>query len=135
MALSCCFALQIPKTKPNCIIVRPAPWPTAITYVNGVPTLFNEDYDEVAFKGLITRREFEEIIGSINCSLLGFLPCFLGLTLMYLLAIPTLGLSFLCVWQNFKLAEKEMNDKIRILNKASGYLKLPERGIEIRFVK
>ena len=54
----------------------------------------------------------------------------------YLFAIPTLGLTLLAIWyENYRRAEIEVKQHIEKLNASNGYLKLSDRGIELKLVK
>ena len=91
MCLDWLFNMQIPESTEHVIVVRP----TGKTFITGLAQSYSEDYDQKVFEDYLTKQEYTRIMESINDVLFNFFPCPMCLFCGYLLALPTLGLSFL----------------------------------------
>ena len=83
--------LYIPESSEHIIVIKP----NGKTFITGLAQSYSEDFNEEAFSGYLTKREFVNIMEAINDSLFNYFPCPMCLFCGYFLAIPTLGLSFL----------------------------------------
>ena len=89
-----CFNCCAPKSDNTCIRVPPANF----TFINGLAYWFDESFYDDRLKGRINQNQFSNVISDINDKLGSHMPC-PGLTMIgYLLAIPTLGLTWLMMW-------------------------------------
>jgi len=105
--------------------------PAGKTFVNGLARVYADDYDEEAFNGYLSRRDFSTIMESINDALFNYFPCPMCLFCGYLLCIPTLGLSLLMPNVCIRDADAEVRRQIEKANKK----KLNDRGMELALRK
>ena len=89
-----CFNCFAPASDETCVRVPPANF----TFINGLAYGYEEGAFPKTLQGRLTKNQYYNIISEINDKLGSYMPC-PGLTCIgYLLAIPTLGLSWLLMW-------------------------------------
>ena len=59
MVFSCCFNKFVPESDDNFIVVKPLAW----TFVTGLATCYNAEYDIESNDKGISRSEFNKIMG------------------------------------------------------------------------
>ena len=117
------FNMQVPDSTATIIVQRP----TGKTFINGLAQEYSDEYNEKAFEGYLTRREFQTIMESINDALFSYFPCPMCLFCGYFLALPTLGLSLLMPNIGIRDAENQVRRQIEKAN----IKKLREKGVEL----
>ncbi len=67
-----CFNKYIPKSTDDMIIIRPA----GKTFINGMSEVYSfDEYDPQALKGILTKQDFESMIGKLNNAIFNEYPC------------------------------------------------------------
>ena len=109
-----CCTHNIPRSKPDLIIVRPM----GKMFINGMTEQFSySQYDHKVFEGIMTQREYEKLIERINDSFFAFFPC-TGCSMCSYCCCPcTLGLS--CIWPYIQVKDaiKRCKMELEAMNK------------------
>ena len=89
----------VPDSTPECVIVPPS----GKTFITGMASQFDDEYDDRLMSGRLERSKFREIIHNINDILFSYWPCSTCWWIGYVCWLWTLGLSFIlpsiCVWE------------------------------------
>ena len=107
------FNLQIPESSNGIVVIRPS----GKTFVTGLATAYDEEYDYERFHEHMTEVEFQKIIQPLNDVLMNYFPCPLAWCFGYLCCPFTLGLSLLCPAVCVSDAEEELKTRINRLNR------------------
>ena len=121
------FNMQIPDSNNRTVIVKP----TAKTFITGLASAYDEDFDYELLSPHMTRQEYSKMMEDFNDQLGNSFPCALCWFIGYFLCLPTIGLSMLCPGQCIGDAEKFLRLNITRNNKRW----LNKRGIEMALVK
>eukprot|EP00354_Favella_ehrenbergii_P007443 CAMPEP_0170469304 /NCGR_PEP_ID=MMETSP0123-20130129/12174_1 /TAXON_ID=182087 /ORGANISM="Favella ehrenbergii, Strain Fehren 1" /LENGTH=143 /DNA_ID=CAMNT_0010736119 /DNA_START=9 /DNA_END=440 /DNA_ORIENTATION=+ len=126
MCLDWLFNMQIPESTDSIVVIRPS----AKTFVNGIASTYDEEYD-ARLKGRVSEFEFTDMIEKLNDQLSSMFPCNLCWVLGYVLCPFSLGLSLLIPYQCIKDAEESLLHRINRNNRKL----LLSRGVEMVLVK
>ena len=108
----CCCRNKLPKNSEKVINAGAI----GFTFINGFGWAYDDGYQS-EFEGKLKRDEHYQLIHEINDTVFDKMPCPTITIIMYLLALPTLGLSFLimyfcCIMES----EKKVKQTIRAFN-------------------
>ena len=115
--------MQIPDSSDNIVVVRPS----GKTFVTGLASAFDEEYDAERLTDHIAASEYQKMIETINDTLLNYFPCPLAWCFGYLCCPFTLGLSLFCPAVCVNDAEEEIRTMIARWNRK----KLAERNVTL----
>ena len=127
MCLDRLFNLQVPASTERVVVIRPS----GKTFVSGLASAFDEDFDADLLKGFMTMLEFTKMVEAINDELANIFPCLFCWIIGYVLCPFTLGLSLLCPRECINDAEEALERRLKRLNRGT----LGSKGIEIALVK
>ena len=117
------FNSQIPDSSSNIVVVRPI----AKTFVTGLASAYDEEYDYQRLERHIERGEYQKMMEQINDILINYFPCALAWCFGYLCCPFTLGLSLCCPAVCVNDAEEEVRTLIARWNRK----KLAEKNITL----
>ena len=126
----CCdwlFNLQIPESTSRVVVLRPA----SKTFINGMASVYEEDYDQDFLADFMTMHEFSSMMEKLNDSFSTQFPCAFCWAMGYICCPFTLGISLLCPYQCIKDAEETCRNSILRQNRQW----LRDRGLEMALVR
>ena len=127
MCLDPLFNLQIPRSKPSKIVIRPSKG----TFVTGIAKQYNPKYPEL-LEGVLPQGEFNTMMTNINDMLETYFPCTFCWVFGYLCCIPTLGLSLCGPAVCVNDAEDSLRTMLARMNRNTLWKK---KGLHISLVK
>lgn len=112
--MDCCFNRFIPKSTPDCFVIRPA----SKTFVNGMAEAYSfKDFDVKLMEWNMSRREFEAMIERINNSIWSEYPCPGCQLFAYFCCLCTGGLSCVIPYLQVKQAMRKLHKELDNINK------------------
>ena len=92
--MCCIFNKKVPKSTNDCVVVKPG----CCTFVNGLAYTYDENSYDNSLEGKLSQSEYYNLVSLVNDKLMSYMPCPTLTCYGYLLALPTLGLTFLLMW-------------------------------------
>ena len=96
----------IPRSTKSCYIIRPF----SSTFVTGISKQYSFTYDQDLLGDRMSEDDFQQMVAVFNNALTSMWPCNLVLSLGYLFALFTCGLSFLLPMLCIRDAEKNLQN-------------------------
>ena len=127
----------IPKSSKDCYIIKPYGKLSILliyaahTFITGISSQYSFDYDPQTVGYMLSEEEFNNMVNDFNRALSNFWPCTLSISIGYIFALFTCGLSFLIPNLCIGDAEKSLRTRIEYYNK----YRLVGRGLELELKK
>ena len=125
--MGCIFNKNVPVSTSDCIVIRPG----CCTFVSGLAYSYDETSYDKSLSAKLSKREFEQLISGVNDKLMSYMPCPTITCYGYLLALPTLGLTFLLM---YLCCVKKAENKVREYCENANKSKLKPSGFELTLV-
>ena len=121
------FGCLIPESTESTVVIRP----TGKTFVTGMASQYDEEFDDERLSKYISQREYTLMMEDINDSVDGMFPCLFCWLIGYILCPFTFGLSLLLPAQCVNDAEDNMKYLCTRYNRRL----LNEKNIKMVFTK